>query len=186
MSIPLNFSLVLTSIRLIGSLAVLPVLIVYVLPLHQPLATLGTTIVYIGLALTDFFDGYLARRYKQTTVLGALLDPLADKFLLYTTLIALLVLGKIFFYWVILFIGREFFVMGLRLVALEKNVLIRVSNTAKIKTAVQLLFLGVVLIHSLYMSSMLQVLQDMLLVVSLVLTLVTAGEYTYYFIKKVL
>ncbi len=132
----LQVPIILTLTRLIISPLVLPLLLVYLLPFNQLWINGFLTILFMLFSVTDFFDGYFARRYKQETALGRLLDPIADKFLLYSTLVALLVADKIFFYWVIILIGREFFVMGLRLIALEYNITIAVSYLGKIKTAI--------------------------------------------------
>lgn len=133
----LNIPIILTLIRLIFSPLLLPLLLVYLLPLNIFLLNFGLAILFICFGLTDFFDGYLARKYKQETILGKMLDPIADKFLLFSVLIALLAADKIFFYWVIVLIGREFFVMGLRILALENNFAITVSFFGKIKTTLQ-------------------------------------------------
>lgn len=125
----------LTLIRLIVSPLMLPVLLVYLLPFNIFWLNGLLAFLFFIMSITDFFDGYFARKYNQETTLGKLLDPLADKFLTYSALIALLAAGKIYFYWVILLIGRELFVMGLRNVALEYKFSIFVSGSAKLKTA---------------------------------------------------
>lgn len=135
-----NLPNMLTMIRL-GSPLVFPLLLVYFLPYNKLWANTMLATFFVVLGLTDFFDGYLARKYDQVTSLGKMLDPIADKCLVYSTLVALLASGKIFFYWVVLFIGREFFVMGLRLVALEHNLSIPVSMLGKVKTFFQMVLL---------------------------------------------
>ncbi len=130
----LNLPNTLTLIRLILSPLILPLILVYLLPLNYFWLNTVLACVFILLSLTDFFDGYLARKYNQETVLGKLLDPLADKFLTYSALIALLAAGKIYFYWVIILVGRELFILGLRHVALEYDLEIPVSALGKIKT----------------------------------------------------
>lgn len=101
---------------------------------------------FVLVSITDFFDGYLARRYRQETKIGKSLDHIADKFLVYATLVSLLAVEKIFFYWVIILIGREFFVLGLRIIALEHNLEVSVSTYGKIKTATQMILLTFLLI----------------------------------------
>lgn len=96
---------------------------------------------FVLVSVTDFFDGYLARRYRQETKIGKTLDHIADKFLVYATLVSLLAVHKIYFYWVIILIGREFFVLGLRIIALEHNLEVSVSTFGKIKTATQMILL---------------------------------------------
>ncbi len=142
-----NLPLLLTLIRLCGSPIVLPLMIVYLSSYDLLWVNMCLGIVFMLFGLTDFFDGYLARKYEQVTVVGKLLDPVADKFLLYATLVALLAAGKIYFFWVILLVGREFFVMGLRQVALEHNFSVPVSYLGKIKTTMQMLCLCFIFIN---------------------------------------
>lgn len=142
-----NVPNVLTIARLIFSPLFLPFLIVYLLPFNIFWINCFIAIIFGFLGLTDFFDGYIARRFKQETQLGQILDPIADKFLLYSTLVTLLAAGKIYFYWVILLIGREIFMMGLRNVALEHNFSVKVSILGKIKTTLQMLFILVVILN---------------------------------------
>jgi CDP-diacylglycerol--glycerol-3-phosphate 3-phosphatidyltransferase len=143
----LSLSLQLTLIRFVGALCVLPFFIVYLLPFNNIFINGFVTIVFLLLGATDFLDGYFARKYKQVTQFGATLDHLADKFLLYTTLIALVVVHKIYFFWAIIWIGREFVVMGLRILALENNFSITVSVFGKSKTVVQILCLSLVIFN---------------------------------------
>lgn len=142
-----NVPNLLTIIRLIGSPIFLPFLIVYLLPYNLFWLNCIIAILFCLFALTDFFDGYLARKFKQETNFGKVLDPIADKFLLYATLVALLAAHKIFFYWVILFIGREFFMMGLRHIALENSFSVPVLLLGKIKTTFQMLMMCVIILN---------------------------------------
>jgi len=126
----------LTLTRLILSPLVLPLMFVYLLPLNIFWVNGLLAGIFMLLSLTDFFDGYLARKYNQETALGRILDPLADKFLTYSALIALLAADKIYFYWVVILVGRELFILGLRHVALEHALDIPVSILGKLKTVI--------------------------------------------------
>lgn len=178
---------ILTLIRLIASPLILPLLFVYLLPLHVLWINCILASIFALLSLTDFFDGYLARKLQQETVLGKVLDPLADKFLTYSALIALLAAGKIYFYWVVLLIGREFFVMGLRHVALEHQFNVPVSIWGKIKTSVQMITLIFIIlnpyqpqgIHALGWNSV----EIILLALTIVLSLYSAWLYYRHFIS---
>jgi CDP-diacylglycerol--glycerol-3-phosphate 3-phosphatidyltransferase len=153
----IKFPTILTLIRLIISPIMLPLLLAYFLPLNRLWINSILAILFLLFSLTDFFDGYLARKYRQVTVLGKVLDPIADKCLTYSVLIALLAIHKIFFIWVIILIGRDFFMMGLRQVALEHNFSVPVSLLGKIKTVVQMGFLAFVILnpaHSLHDSGL--------------------------------
>src|SRR5947207_13759133 len=127
----ISLPMILTYIRLIGAPLVLPFFIVYLLPYNIFWLNCSLATLFFLFGLTDFFDGYLARKYNQVTTTGALLDHVADKFLLYSTLIALVAAHKLYFFWAILWIGREFFIMTLRQVALERNSLLTVSSYGK-------------------------------------------------------
>jgi CDP-diacylglycerol---glycerol-3-phosphate 3-phosphatidyltransferase len=135
----------LTLLRLLLAPFLIPFLIVLLDSGKPPFVYGLLALVFIAFSVTDFFDGYLARYFNQESVLGKVLDPLADKCLLYSTLIGLLVIGRIHFIWVILFIGREFLLMGLRLIALENGLRLDVSWVAKIKTTVQMFYLTLVI-----------------------------------------
>ena len=88
--------------------------------------------------MTDFLDGYLARRYGLETAIGQALDPIADKFLVCSSLIALLAIKKIYFMWVIILIGRELCMLSLRQFAALHNISVSVSYLGKIKACLQM------------------------------------------------
>ncbi|RJQ54323.1 MAG: CDP-diacylglycerol--glycerol-3-phosphate 3-phosphatidyltransferase [Actinobacteria bacterium] len=90
-------------------------------------------------ALTDSVDGYLARSYRQVTVMGQFLDPLADKLLVSAALVALVDLGRLSAWIAILIISREFAVSGLRLVAMAEGRVIPASRFGKTKTLFQVI-----------------------------------------------
>jgi CDP-diacylglycerol--glycerol-3-phosphate 3-phosphatidyltransferase len=108
---------------------------------------------YVGLgifllaALTDFLDGFIARRTNQMTRLGAMLDPIADKLLMSAAFISLVELGLARAWMIVIIIGREFAVSGLRSIAAQQGVTIPASPLGKGKTvsqviAISLLILG--------------------------------------------
>jgi CDP-diacylglycerol--glycerol-3-phosphate 3-phosphatidyltransferase len=177
-----NFPTVLTLIRLILSPLVLPLLLVYLLPVNFLWLNISLAVIFFLFSLTDFFDGYFARKFEQETLLGRILDPIADKFLMYSTLIALVAAGKLYFYWAILLIGREFFVMGLRLVALENKFNVHVAYVGKIKTAVHIICFGYIIVNpyqqlGLTGSFMWNGFEIFLIALSLFLSLASAQQY---------
>lgn len=184
-----NVPIALTLTRLIVSPLILPFLLVYLLPLHLWLINSLLAFLFILLSLTDFFDGYLARKYHQETAVGKLLDPIADKFLVYATLIALVAAKKLFFYWAIILIGREFFVMGLRLVASEHKIDIPVSWVAKVKTALQMITIMVIILNPYQPLGLTGALswngtELFLLIVTSVVSVLTAYQYYQLFISR--
>src|SRR5271157_3355835 len=93
--------------------------------------------VFLAAALTDLLDGYLARRWKQVTTVGTLLDPIADKLLISAALIALVQVHVVAAWIVILIVGREFAVSGLRSIAASAGYTIRASELGKTKMVAQ-------------------------------------------------
>lgn len=105
--------------------------------------------IFLVAAITDFFDGWLARRRNQTTRLGALLDPIADKLLMSAAFISLVEMDPVHVpaWMVVVIIGREFAVSGLRSIAAQQGVTIAASPLGKGKMisqviAISLLILG--------------------------------------------
>jgi CDP-diacylglycerol--glycerol-3-phosphate 3-phosphatidyltransferase len=92
------------------------------------------TAVFVAAMATDWFDGRLARRSGRTSSLGSLLDPVADKLLVLTTLIVLIDQGVFPAWMVAAIVGRELLVSGLRLAALERGVVIPARDLGKLKT----------------------------------------------------
>jgi CDP-diacylglycerol--glycerol-3-phosphate 3-phosphatidyltransferase len=94
--------------------------------------------VFVVAAASDWLDGYIARRRGQTSVLGAFLDPLADKLLVTAALVSLVQLAELSAWAAMVVIARELAVTGLRMVAAARNVVISASGWGKIKTASQM------------------------------------------------
>jgi CDP-diacylglycerol--glycerol-3-phosphate 3-phosphatidyltransferase len=94
--------------------------------------------LFVAASVTDYFDGYLARKQKVVTVYGKLMDPLADKFLVVSSLIMLQEMGRIHPVVVMLLICREMAITGLRALASAEGLIISASDSAKWKTATQM------------------------------------------------
>lgn len=94
--------------------------------------------VFIVAAITDFFDGYIARKHNMVTSFGKIMDPLADKILVFGALLCFLQSGYINAWCVAVILAREFFVTGMRVVAVDKGKVIAASWWGKVKTNVQI------------------------------------------------
>ncbi len=103
-------------------------------------------IVFLAAALTDLLDGYLARRWKQVTTVGTLLDPIADKLLISAALISLVQIRMLPGWLVVLIISREFAVTGLRSIAAAEGYTIKASELGKSKMMLQVLGITLVLL----------------------------------------
>lgn len=94
--------------------------------------------LFVLASITDFFDGYLARKMNLNTLFGSFLDPVADKFLVVSSLIMLLELKRVHVIIVVILICRELYITSLRLLAKTQNVEVPVGQMGKWKTAVQM------------------------------------------------
>jgi CDP-diacylglycerol--glycerol-3-phosphate 3-phosphatidyltransferase len=102
--------------------------------------------IFLAAAATDLLDGYLARRWGQVTTVGTLLDPIADKLLISAALISLVEIRRVPGWMVILIIGREFAVSGLRSIAAAEGYTIRASELGKTKMVTQVVAISLVLL----------------------------------------
>jgi len=103
-------------------------------------------VIFLAASATDLLDGYLARRWKQVTTVGTLLDPIADKLLISAALIALVQVRVVPAWIVILIVGREFAVTGLRSIAATAGYTIRASELGKTKMLAQVIAVSIVLV----------------------------------------
>lgn len=103
-------------------------------------------IIFWVAAATDLLDGYLARRWQQVTTIGTLLDPIADKLLVSAALISLVQLGVIRGWLVVLLVGREFAVSGLRSIAAAEGYTIQANELGKTKTFFQVVAISFLLL----------------------------------------
>ena len=120
-----------------------PVLVVVLLTKFSNFLGLA---IFLVAAITDFFDGYFARRLNKTTRLGALLDPIADKLLMSAAFISLVELGVARAWIVVIIIGREFAVSGLRAIAAQNGVTIAASPLGKTKTVAQVIAISLLIV----------------------------------------
>lgn len=127
----------------LGRICLVPLVVVFLIS-AESIHSLVAAILFGAAALTDWLDGLLARRRRQVTILGKLLDPVADKLLVAAALISLVQVGRVEAWIVVLIIGREFAVTGLRGISASQGVVVAASDLAKYKTASQ--YLAVILL----------------------------------------
>ena len=132
------------------------VLLMYIKSLETPIGFFNMSIaqflialLFIIASLTDFLDGYIARKYHQITTFGKFLDPIADKVLVMVALLYLMMImpGRVPLWAVMIVIIREFMVTGVRLLAIEKGHVIAASIYGKIKTATTMVALIILLFN---------------------------------------
>ncbi len=132
--------------------------------------------LFVLASITDFFDGYIAREFDQITQLGKILDPLADKMLTLAGFLGLLVLGRADPWAVYLILTREFFITGLRVAAVSEGRNIAASFLGKIKTIVQMVAIGFLIMD--------WSLGRPLLWLAVAITLYSGYEYIKEYIRK--
>ena len=133
----------------IGRILLVPPLVVVLLTKFDGKEWWGLGLFLVAAAM-DFLDGFLARRRKQVTRLGTLLDPAADKILTSAAFISLVELDPhvVPSWMVVVIVGREFAVTALRSFAAAENLVIPAGLSGKIKTTVQIITISLVIIHS--------------------------------------
>jgi len=160
-----------------------PVLIIMLLSPGKG-ASLAAAIVFALVCVTDWLDGYFARRYAIVTAFGKFLDPLADKILIVTAFIMLIPLGRVPAWLVASIVGRAIAVTGLRAVAADAGVVISASPLGKYKTIFQIVCLVPLIIHYPYFGLDFQLIGTILLVPAFILTMVSGIEYFVKFFKN--
>ena len=164
---PLNVPNVLTLLRIVA----VPVIVVALLD-ETPDGDVIAAIVFALAAFTDGLDGYIARRNKQVTTFGKLMDPLADKLLVIAALVSLVSLDRLAAWVAMVIIARELAVTGLRSIAAERGVVIAASWLGKLKTALQIAAIFALIAFD---PSPLWV--DLLLYVAVAVTLISGADY---------
>jgi CDP-diacylglycerol--glycerol-3-phosphate 3-phosphatidyltransferase len=132
----------LTTIRIL----LIPPLVGVLLGSDSPTRETFGFLVFAVAAATDYLDGYLARRRSQITAVGQLLDPIADKLLISAAFISLVELDLVPAWMVIVVVGREFAVTGLRSAAARRGLTIAASQLGKYKMAAQVACVGCLIV----------------------------------------
>ena len=132
-------------------------------------------LIFVIASVTDFFDGYIARAWNQMTKLGGILDPLADKMLVLAAFLGLLVIDRASAWAVFLILSREFFITGLRVVAVAEGKNVASTMAGKVKTVAQMFAIGFLIMNWPYATA--------LLWFAVILTLYSGFEYTRDYFK---
>ena len=153
----------------------IPFFVVFMLVSAIPYSKYIALVIFVVASLTDTLDGYIARKYKLVSNFGKFMDPLADKLLVCSAMIALVDQGRIPAWIVIIIIAREFIISGFRLIAAEKGVVIAAGIWGKLKTVVQMVMVCF-LIGNLG-GKVIFVIEQVLIYAALVLTIISLIDY---------
>ncbi|MBN8454532.1 CDP-diacylglycerol--glycerol-3-phosphate 3-phosphatidyltransferase [Accumulibacter sp.] len=176
---PINIPILLTWLRII----LIPLLIaVYYVPeswLRVAERDLAATLIFVVAATTDWLDGYLARRWHQTSAFGAFLDPVADKLMVAATLIVLVQLGRLDAILAAIIIGREITISALRewMARIGAHRSVAVSMIGKIKTTAQMIAIPLLLYYQPLLGVSAFEFGTWLIYIAAVLTLWSMGYY---------
>jgi CDP-diacylglycerol--glycerol-3-phosphate 3-phosphatidyltransferase len=151
--------------------------IIWMLMQRNPTLDIVAGFTFAAAGITDYFDGYFARKYKTESVFGKLMDPLADKFLVVSSLCMLQELGRIPALLVILLICREMAITGLRALASSEGLIIGASQSAKWKTATQMVAIPWLMVPQGLFGIPLYPMGQALIYVSLAISLWSAKDY---------
>ena len=148
-------------------------LVVLYIPGLGMAGNIAAAAIFILASITDFLDGKIARKYNLVTNFGKFMDPLADKLLVCSALIALVDFDKVAAWIVIIIIAREFIISGFRLIAADNGVVIAASYWGKFKTTFQMVMICLMIANI----EALSVLTTIVMWVALVLTVVSLVDY---------
>lgn len=133
--------------------------------------------IFIIASLTDLVDGKIARKYNMVTNFGKFMDPLADKLLVSAAMIALVEMGRIPAWGVIIIISREFIISGFRLIASDNHVVIAASYWGKFKTTFQMVMVCLMIANLGAKYEWMQILTDCIMWIALALTVISLIDY---------
>ncbi len=133
-------------------------------------------LIFVIASVTDFFDGFIARSWNQMTKLGGILDPLADKMLMLAGFLGLMVIDRASAWAVFLILSREFFITGLRVVAVSEGKDVASTLSGKVKTVVQMIAIGFLIMNWPFATE--------LLWLAVILTLYSGYEYIRDYFKN--
>jgi CDP-diacylglycerol--glycerol-3-phosphate 3-phosphatidyltransferase len=136
------------------------------------------SLLFVLASVTDFFDGYIAREWNQMTMLGAILDPLADKMLTLAAFLGLMMVGEASAWAIYIIIVRELFITGIRTIAVSEGLSVKASWAGKVKTVSQMVAIGFLLMHWPFGAQ--------LLWIATALTVYSGLEYVWGFRKALL
>ena len=140
--------------------------------------------IFVIASFTDFLDGYIARKRNIVTVFGSFLDPIADKFLVVSSIIMLMGLDRIHPVIVIILVLREMYMTSLRLLGMAEGVEVPVSDLGKWKTTSQMVAIPMLMIYDDFLGLNLPLIGTALIYVSAFLSLWSALKYSLSMIKK--
>lgn len=134
-------------------------------------------IIFIVASLTDFLDGYLARKLNLVTKLGKFMDPLADKLLVMSAMVAFVELGLLSSWVASIIIARELIISVFRAIAASENIVIAASIWGKLKTNSQIFMILILLFNNLLSAKVIKVLNPTIIIIATAFTIFSGIDY---------
>lgn len=179
MKLELNIANQLTIVRIVA----IP-LYLLVLYINKEWSNVAATIIFIFAGVSDFLDGYIARKYNMITDLGKILDPIADKILVAAALIALIDLDRLFWWIAVIMLARDFTMEALRNLAASKGIIIAAGIWGKLKTTFQMVAIGMISFKNVWLGINWYILGQILMYIALVLSIYSAFVYFRDYFKS--
>lgn len=173
----MNLANIITALRIFS----VPVILAF-LYFDKSVFNVIACVVYTFFAVTDYVDGYIARKYDMVTDLGKILDPVADKIFVAAMMIALIDLGRLEAFVLIIILTRDFAVGALRNLAASKGIIIAAGSAGKWKTGFQMTGVGFIIYKNSLLGLPILLMGKLMVYISLVFCLYSAWEYfrNYY------
>ena len=179
MKLQLNIANQLTIVRIVA----IP-LYLLVLYINKDWSNVAATIIFILAGVSDFLDGYIARKYNMITDLGKILDPIADKILVAAALIALIDLDGLYWWIAVIMLARDFTMEALRNLAASKGIIIAAGIWGKLKTTFQMVAIGMISFKNVWLGINWYILGQVLMYIALVLSIYSAFVYFRDYFKN--
>ena len=179
MKLQLNIANHLTIVRIVA----IPLYLLF-LYINKDWSNVAATIIFILAGVSDFLDGYIARKYNMITDLGKILDPIADKILVAAALIALIDLDRLYWWIAVIMLARDFTMEALRNLAASKGIIIAAGIWGKLKTTFQMVAIGMISFKNVWLGINWYILGQVLMYIALVLSIYSAFVYFRDYFKN--
>ena len=165
--------------------------VLFTMQFDSPRNAFVAAMLFAVASATDAIDGYLARKFNLISIIGKFLDPLADKLIVMGTLVMLLYLGRVNAWIVFVILARDTIISGLRTIAMTEGLVIEAREFGKQKTAFQMVGIWALLVHYPHTALTEEAIDfhrlgTYFLYISIVFSIVSAGDYFRSFFKKLL
>lgn len=179
MKLEMNLANRITLVRLVA----IPVFLLFIY-MNSPWSNVVATVVFSIASISDFVDGYVARKYNMVTDFGKVMDPVADKILVSAALIALVGLGRLPGWVAIVMLARDFTVGAVRDLSSSKGVIIPAGVWGKFKTAFQMVAVGMLTFHETFLMVNWHVMGTITIYIALILSVYSGFVYIKEYLSR--